>query len=269
MSFPWCIGGKRQSAIEQLRGLGLTGNLQLCLDPGDRASFPSVAAQSVLDRSGNGYDFFRGATSAIETSDPTYGGTPGRLSVKDVLTFDGGDFLTYDSANETWMTAIHKDNAQFTLICWALMTGVGAVSIACTGSNSTTHIGFIWNRISTGPALNFEVEKGGGGAALTITHTSTFLGSQWVMLSVSLDEAVGASGAFLGQNLDFATFTSTYTGPSAGAATGTLHLGSTQGGGGAFFPSGSKMGMFLAWNIALTQAQVTSIFQATRGRFAV
>ena len=104
------------SFYDVINALGLTGGLKLVLDAGDVSSYSS--GQSWLDLSGNGYDFYLGDTSSSESSDPTFNGTPGNLSTSEYFAFDGGDYFIYDSANETWMQNIHKDNAKFTICIW-------------------------------------------------------------------------------------------------------------------------------------------------------
>src|SRR5688572_10725967 len=110
-------GAINDTLLTILNGLGLTANLKLCLDAGDNLSAPA-AATSWLDRSGNGYDFFRGTTSGADATDPTFNGTPGELSAAEYWSFDGGDFFRYDTTNETWMQNLHKNNALLSFFCW-------------------------------------------------------------------------------------------------------------------------------------------------------
>ena len=99
--------------ITTIRRCGLTTGLKLCLDKGDANSYAS--GQSWLDVSGNGYDFFLGATGGAEASDPTSNGTAGGRSPEEYWSFDGVQFFRLASANPTWVNNFHKDNAKFTL----------------------------------------------------------------------------------------------------------------------------------------------------------
>jgi len=98
--------------IDAITTAGLTSGLQLALDAGDTNSY-SGSGQSWLDTSGNGYDFFRGITGGANSDDPTFNGTSGGISINEYWSFDGDDFFIYDSANETWMNNLHKNNAQW------------------------------------------------------------------------------------------------------------------------------------------------------------
>lgn len=67
---PFFAGGGT-SLINTLSNLGLLTNLKLCLDAGDLNSYDG-SSQTWKDLSGNGTDFYRGATSGSEASDPTF-----------------------------------------------------------------------------------------------------------------------------------------------------------------------------------------------------
>ena len=247
--------------IHTIRHCGLTSGLQLCLDAGDALSYTS--GQSWLDRSGNGYDFFVGATSSSEGSDPTFNGTAGRRSSGEYWSFDGGDYFKYNSANETWMENIHKNNAKFTMACW-LYIGSTATQSGFAGDYQTGPIGFIWQHTNTG-GIQFLVVNT---AFVMQVNGSTATAGVWQFHAVSVDEAVGANGGFLLLNLTKVSFTSTYASPSSSAATATFEIGSV---GGAREPltNTSRMGMFAAWTEALTETQLTAFYMATRGRFGV
>ena len=100
---------------EDIVTAGLTSGLRVVLDAG---SADAGSGQSWLDVSGNGVDFFRGADGNSSTDDPAYNGTLGNLSSSEYYSYDGGDFFTYDSTNESWMQDMHKDNAEFSIAMW-------------------------------------------------------------------------------------------------------------------------------------------------------
>jgi hypothetical protein len=248
----------------------LTSGLKLCLDAGDANSY-SGSGQSWLDTSGNGYDFFRGATSASAADDPTFNGTAGRRSSGEYWSFDGGDFFRYDSANETWMNNLHKDNAIFSAAAWVYVVNVAAGndgSVFGTCDHAVTNgVKFILDENEL-PYIAVWSTTG----SVLISGTGTSLGlNAWHFMSVSLDEAVGANGGRFVIDGTTTTFTSTYTSPGTGAAGYTMEIGA--GGNAAaagMMPSGTRMGMLAIWEGAvLTQTQLLALYQATRGRFGV
>lgn len=250
------------------RKLGLANNIRLCLDAGDDASYSS--GQSWLDRSGNGYDFFRGADGSATATDPTFNGTAGRRSSGEYWSFDGGDYFTYDTTNETWMQNLHKDNAIFTAVAWFYCAAVNG-SIFGTSQAVDTNVGtdFIIGGAAT--SLILGVRKGSTGSALAILSTDISLGtlttSAWSMCSISVDE--GATTGLMGINGNFATFTSTYTSPSASNATSTMQIGAA-GGGQRILPNNSRLASLMMWEgRALSQGELQALFQATRVRFGV
>jgi len=255
--------------IHTIRRCGLTSGLKLCLDAGDANSYAS--GQSWLDTSGNGYDFFRGATSGSEASDPTFNGTAGQRASTNYWSFDGGDFFRYDTTNETWMNNLHKDNAIFAVVAWLY-------AVAVTAGQEGTIFGTPDHAVDEGAKLYLDENEiptlavwSPSGNALTATSGSAVGLNAWHFIAVSLDEAVGANGGLLVVDGVTTTFTSTYTTPSSGAAAYTMEIGA--GGNGTatgILPSGSRIGMFAAWEgVALTQTQLNALYMSTRGRFGV
>lgn len=253
--------------ITALTHLGLSDNLRLCLDAGDSSSYSS--GQSWLDRSGNGYDFFRGATSGATTDDPTFNGSAGAHTSSEYWSFDGGDTFTYDTTNETWMENLHKAGAKFSFLTWIYLDSVAASrGIAGNNASLATNIGFNWASSATG--LAFAVANGSGSNALFKDSTVTFPALTWVCLGVSVNEAVGADGIQWFVNGPRDTDTSTYTSPSSSASSLVMRLGSRGGGGSAVLGNGSRMAIFAAWEgKALSRAEMTAVYQATRNRFGV
>lgn len=227
---------------------GLTSNLKLCLDAADTLSYSS--GQSWLDRSGGGYDFFLGTTSGAESTDPVFTGPiGGSLSYWDC----NGDFFTYDSTNETWMDALHKDNAQFTLLQFVNLNSNDDFIVTSSGPP-----GIKWSRSATFHKL--VVLPG-----LTVTSDNAISTGAWHMLGVSIDET-GASGFFYkdgsyDQVSASDTFNATYASPSASAAAQTMTL-----------PGGAAIQSLAAcaiWSAALTKANLDSIYNLMRGRFSI
>lgn len=252
--------------IHAIRRCGLTSGLQLCLDAGDAASYSS--GQSWLDTSGNGYDFFRGATSGAEASDPTFNGTAGQRASTNYWSFDGGDFFRLALANPSWVNDLHKDNAKFTLMTWIYFPDITSGTPTIFGTNAaTSNPGVIWY-FDTAERHLFQVTHGTGAALLIYTSPSIAIGA-WHLFAVSIDEAVGANGAFVYVDGVGTNWTSTYTTPSAAAATSTAEIGAA-GSAASPLPNTTRLGMFAAWSgVALTQTQLNALYQTTRGRYGV
>lgn len=261
-------GVRRASIMETITGLGLTSGLQLCLDAGDAASYTS--GQAWLDTSGNGYDFFRGTTSASQASDPTFNGVAGAQSSSEYWSFDGGDWFTYDTTNETWMQNLHKNNAKFSMAAWVYITDLSVTScLFGTDNNFASNVGMLVS--ANGGAdgdIGLLVSNGGGAFALDVDTSAGLMSSgQWTFCGVAYDEATG-SLTFQVQGTQEVK-SATYTSPSASSATYTLRVGDG-GNGDRPMRSGSRIANMTIWEgVTLAAADLTAIFQATRTKFGV
>lgn len=266
------VGSRKSYAqtelIHTIRRCGLTSGLKLCLDAGDANSY-SGSGQSWLDTSGNGYDFFLGATVGAEASDPTFNGTAGRRSSGEYWSFDGGDYFRYDSANETWMENLHKDNAIFTLFMWEWVPAGGGTYHRAFGTIGDAFTGIIF-MVLDDPTSSSQVEVLSSGTTVMLARKSGQITTgAWHCHAVSCDEAVGANGGVMFLDGAASTFTSTYTSPSSSPASNTAEIGA-RGNGSNPIPNTSRLGMFAAWEgVALTQEQLNAIYMHTRGRFGV
>lgn len=254
----------RKDFKEIIDGLGLGTNLKLCLDAGDGSSYTS--GQSWRDLSGNGYDFFRGVGSGAAADDPTFNGVADSHSSSEYFLFDGGDYFTYDTTNETWMENLHKDSAVFTIAAWAYIP-TAAANRPIFGNNYANAVlaNGICLFVGAADTLNFLCDKTGA-ICLNVTGSVVNEGA-WNFLAVTIDEAAG-TGGFLVNNT-WTAFTSTYSSPTASAAAYTTQIGAF-GNKGAPLASGARVAELAAWEgVALTQAWLKSVFTATRGRFGV
>lgn len=253
------------SLLSALTTLGLTTGLKLALDAGDIASWPG-SGEKWLDTAGGGYDFWRGTGTGSDSADPTFNGTAGALTSGEYWSFDGGDYFTYDTTNETWMQNIHKDNAKVAWAGWVYLAG-----------GLQTIFGNLNNNLAGGTGIAFYPRadgtvrcrvRNGSGNALEITTTGTHPTGAWCFLSGRIDEAVGAGGAALGINATFETFTSTYSSPSSGNASINLTIGSC--GTNEPIENGGRMAEFAMWEGTIpSQSDLTAIFNATKGRFGL
>ena len=254
--------GKDAKEIVDLLGIGTA--LEICADVGDSSSYDG-SSQTWLDLSGNGYDFFRGTTNGADATDPTFNGSSGGLSSADYWSFDGGDYFTYDTTNETWMDNIHKDNALFSYICWIYPAGAAQNGI-CGTAQPTTQVGFGSNINTSNGVLNFNISNGSGTLARSISPNLGAADGAWQMAAYSIDEAGDVYTAFL--NGTSATGAASYSSPSAAAATNTFRI-ATRGGASTPPPNGARMAMYLAWSRALSLSEITAFYAASRWRFGV
>jgi hypothetical protein len=263
-----CIGGNsKRTLIQHIRGASLETNLKLCLDAGDADSY-SGSGQVWDDTSGLDHDFNRGATTGSEASDPTFNGTAGGKSSSEYWSFDGGDFFTYEAANEAWMQNLHKDNAVFTIVAWVYIANFNSDQPIWSTVATASHIGSRLYINDTGNQPTWFVSNGSGTVALFSPGTDTFTAGTWNFVGLSLTEATGASGALWNVNGTAATDTSTYTSPSSSSAGNTATLGHNSSA--LFFESGTRLAMLAMWEgTALTAAELDILFQRTRKRFGV
>ena len=262
---PVLFNKPNRTLIDTIRNLGLADNLKLCLDAGDVVSYAS--GQSWLDRSGNGHDFFLGADGSATATDPTFNGIAGNKSSNEYFSFDGGDYFTYDTTNETWMENIHKDNAIFTICAWVYFAAAGDTgTIFGDRGAAAGNTGFIFRK-AVGDVLAFNVQN--AGAAVLALSTVGTVPTGWTFAAISFNEATGANGASLIVNTTEELFTSTYSSPSAGAASFTMQI-AAGGNVAGVFVNNARLGGLMAWEgTALTMAQIMTIYQATRGRYGV
>lgn len=254
--------------IQILTELGLTGGLKLCLDAGDINSWPG-SGQKWLDTSGGGYDFYRGAGSGAEGSDPTFNGTPGGLSANEYWSSDGGDFFTYDSANEAWMNNLHKNNAIGTIFAVIYpVAGNGNWILATQSTLSETGIQFSAGSDDTW--LSFSVVSG----TLDVSSIGATepVANNWNSVAVSWDEA--ATGFFWlngshSQVSGSDTWAASYAAPSGGNATDTLTIGAL-GGGLQPMVSGSRLACVAVWEgTRLLKGTLDDLWSRLKGRYGL
>ena len=250
-----------------ISSLGLDNGLKLCLDAGDELSYRS--GQKFLDRSGNGNDFFLGATSVATTDDPTVNGSPNLHTASEYFTFDGSDFFRLDDTNPSWADNLHKNNAKFSLVAFVYTTAFSGLRVFGT-ANLIDQIGFRYNYGTSGHFVTV-FNGSGSSAALALSGIGTAAtDNAWQMCGVSLDESVGAVGGFVHKNGSSATtFTSTYSSPSASAATYAMEIGAA---GNGQDPSNvnTRIGALAIWEgVQLTSTDYSNIWTKMRGRYGL
>jgi hypothetical protein len=260
-------GGGDGSFYSDLVTLGLTSNLQLVLDAGARASYPS--AGKWLDLAGSGYDFFRGADGDTDGDEPTHNGTPGGLSSSEYFSFDGGDFFTYDSANETWMNNMSKDSGQFSIIIWVYHN-------AFSGNESYV------NTLGSGsPGVNFGKDASSGiqcqlqGSSQQLDDlpkTSAWNMIGWTARDGETDGTFGwlgnADQSGYNQQSASDTFTLNWTGSSD--ANETLRIGASNGSAVNPLAASARVAGVMIWAGGfITKANMDSIWARQKTRFGL
>jgi hypothetical protein len=239
----------------------MTTNLQVCLDAGHSSSYPSGAQW--LDTSGNAYDFNFGAAGAA----PTFNGVAGTLSSAEFMSFDGGDYFTYEAANPAWVDTLHKDNAAWTFASWVNPTTISAAQrFTGTGQQQDVGIGIECGCSAAG-VLNTTC-RAGAVNAMSQTIGGTLSTGAWQFVAWSLNEAGGATGLNVVLNTTATNGAATYTSPSASAAAQVLQVGAAGGNLGRV-ESGFRMAQAMWWTRALTVPELRLLFEATRARFGV
>jgi hypothetical protein len=240
--------------------LGLTGNLQIVLDAGDRASYPG---------SGDTWtDLAPAATNFARTgaSSPTFNGTANNKTKNEYFSFDGADFWTKSTANAAWMDNVHKDNAVFSL---AAMVHVPSFSnMAICGTNGGAGGTGFHVLISGAGAMVFGVLNAGVAVIAVDSGAALLTAGAWNFVSLALDESVGATGIDWNINGVTAQSTSTFTAPSAGAASQTMQIGA-RGNGSLPLINTSRLGCIAMWSSKRTASQLEQVRNAIRPRFGI
>lgn len=250
------VSGKAANAslYEIISARGLTSNLKLCLDVASAACYGG-SGQQLTDLSGNGAHFWRGETNSSEATDPTFNGTAGGNSASEYFSFDGGDDLTCQLAVQSWMSALHQNNALFTLImvieAVALSTGVH-FSTCGGGSDTGVYIGSASDGAKI-PAteMHFQVFNAG-----SLVYNQSLPVRR--LIAISVDESANVMNVVAdGAN---SPATCTYSSPSAGAATNTIRIG--RGGASATYSvNNTKFNMAALWQgVALSGADLVNLY---------
>jgi hypothetical protein len=243
----------KKTFLTVLTELGLTTNLKLCLDAGDGASYTS--GQKWLDTAGAGYDFFLGVDGSSAADDPTFNGTPGNLTNNEYWSSDGGDFFRYDSANETWMDNLHKDNATLTLVFWAYLPSIGTTTYLTGTSGANVGGTGVFCNVRTTGVLRFTQANGVSNFPFDSTALAV---AGWNFLAVSIDEAVPSEIIQVNGTQD--TLATAYLVPSAAAASFNMEVASP--GNATFpFPANCRIGAVMMWDRALSASELMLLYQ--------
>lgn len=254
----------RADMLAVIKRLGLTSGLKLCLDAGDAASYDAaVQTARWLDVAGSGYDFYRGTSAVGDAAEPAFNGTAGKRSSGEYFSFDGGDYFTYDTTNETWMQNIHKDNAQFTFLAWVYFASNASNAAVC-GTDRSSSTGFHF-RLSTGGVVQYFVQN--AGSVVLAVNRGGYTTGVWILMGWSVDEPAGVHHNIRNYAVD--TASASYSSPSASNASNTLQIGAA-GNAALKALSGNRIASLMFWEgRALSPGEMRAFFLATRGKFGV
>ena len=255
---------------DAITAAGLTTNVRVCVDAGDSASYGGTG-QTYTDRSGT-QNFFLGATSSAEGSDPTFNGTAGGLSANEYFSFDGGDYFRIEGGNPAWVQTLHQEAASFSAIAIIQQTAGQNARMWGTDRGDGNSHGASFDVSSDVVILG--VDAGFNPSPFIVSSDAEIVFGRPTFLAVSIDEN-GGNVSFLYENglhkqvSGADTFDASYSSPSASNADGTFELGSR---GSANFPATSGVRHFAhaIWTgQALTKAQIDDIYFQVRERWGL
>jgi hypothetical protein len=243
-----------------IKELGLTTNLNLCLDAADPRSYDGVS-QTWTDIIG-GNNYFRGATSSSESTDPTFNGTAGNPGAGTYFSFDGGDHFNETSA-QTFADNWHKNNGACSMVC------------VCWPKSSKAVQSGIWSNrgpLASSPGIVWE---NNGSQKLTFRHSTADATSEALTTTAVM---TGDSYNFAGSSWDEATTTLLSqingtaesvagTASTATAANANVNvIGSETGATDRWFENTERIVGLLLWSQALTANALTSFYTEVRSR---
>jgi len=248
---------------------GVQLGLEALIDAGDARSYAG-SGQTVTDLSGKGLDCWLGKTSGADTNEPTFSGVAGRQSASDYFAFaaSASPGVVAAKSKTTWVNSLHKDNATFTLAGWFYATADSGSGASFFQSGDPTDPG-IWIYIGQ-PALGSDNKLGfrkysnGGASEQVITDAGpTVPFGSWAFVAVSFNEATGAlitqvNGTQVTESGK--TYSTNATADIAGISLNTSpHTAS----------SSARVASVAGWSRALSAAEMTSLFEASRAKYGV
>lgn len=246
--------------------LGLTSGLQLCLDAGDAESYDGTS-QKWLDRSGGGYDFFRGTDGTSQATDPTFNGTAGAVSSSEYFSDDGGDYLTYDTTIETWMQNLGKSGQSVSVFAHAYFPSdtdaiiFGTNSTAASAGASFGYLASFNKVVYTVLQTDAQFGNFGGvGPDLTGSMPKIFACG----FATTLTNGQGYTSHIDGTNYSGTVGTDI----SSSNPSNNMRI-MARGDGSRIFPNGARLYDLAIWSSKLTDANLTALHDATKARYGL
>lgn len=256
-----------QGLLQSIQAAGIpTANLRLCLDAADAASYAGTG-QTWTDLSGNTSDFYRGTGSGSDTGDPTFNGAAGALTSSEYWSFDGTNdiFTLVAASNPAWLQTLHKSTARVTIAYAFYLTGGVETIIGDYTGSTAAGFSVAINATTQRQQVVIGTELGGG---LSTTGTPALNVAAWNICAFSFRNS---SSSIIHQvnGSEHAT-TGDINNPSSMDASAKLEIGGIGGTSTANpIKATSRLGWLAIWDTNLSSANLTSLFQQTRGRYAL
>jgi|GEM_PF-6580869 len=245
-----------------LAALGLAPDL--LLDFGDAACYPGTS-QAILNLGTGAETWYPGSSSGSDSTDATFNGTAGGLSLAEFFSFDGGDYLGSSSA-PAYVNGWHKNNALFSIYVVASFGSVANINEVLLGNNTSGSQGFTFGITTTGVLqLVAKVNAGGNSYSKTTSTLAAVVDAVPHVFSVSMDEA--AASAIFGLDGAYETISGSYSSPSSTNASNKLRAGA-RGDGSSPIPAGSRIWAVIGFNgVAHSSTVMDEIYSSIRSRF--
>lgn len=240
-----------------IRELGLTANLNFCLDVADTRSYNGTS-QTWTDITGNGNSFYRGTSSGGDAQDPTFNGTIGDYDESTYFSLDGGDWFVQSGA-QTYPFDWHKDNGAFSLVFLVYFANVSTSQVLFNTFHIANGDGIIVFLDNAGPLYVTHATSAAGFQAVNSTLTPP--ATTWSTVGVSFNEATTTMESVVNSassSVTFAASTNT-TNPSA-----TFTIGSDDAAN--ELTAGSRLIAVASWNVAIGAAALKSIYLMSKTR---
>lgn len=260
-----------KTLLDIITDAGLLSNLVLCLDAGDLASYDG-SSQTWTDVSGNSNNFYRGATSGSEASDPTFNGGAGMGSENEYFSLDGADYFLQTSASLAFAESWHKNSAAFTFgfVIYADNTDGDPFLTTPIFNNCANNAGLLTGTvvgIDNVDDLVLYVENGGSDALAKILVANFLTGTRrWICGIVAVNEAAGTGLMKYTSAAATALSGLAYTSPAAGDSSDSYSLMANSDGTRPF-GAGSRVACIFAWNSVLTTGNLDTLYAALKLRF--
>jgi hypothetical protein len=233
-------------SFDEVTGMIVTNGLLLQYDPGKLESYRQTGSQ-IVDISGNGRD-------------STIVGAVTYDALTDSLLFDS-PIVTTDNRITLNTSIVFADGAEYSVEFWCkLDSGAGQTYQSIAGTSSTAP----WIGIRKG-ATDYQMyfrQTGGTYFYSTSIPTAVLAGWAQVVFSVNTSKVVT-------YYVNYATGSYTDTDTLANSTLTISRLAAGYSSGGNFYAFDGNVGPINVYNKVLSAAEVTSNFEALRGRFGI
>ena len=254
--------------IDVIKHLGLQSGLQIVYDAGDADSWTGDV-EEWTDVSGTATHAINGDSSGDTAYNFNFSGVIGRQSSNEFLERDAaGSNLRIPRAS--WMNALHKDGAALTIVQWARSSdgrGCGTIEFMDLDGvwGGPAYPGVLFGLANglggtTLGTIIFDAVRGDGTIAARIETTLSPTFGPWQFSAFSFNEATGAWVAQLNGSEE--TGTTTYTTPSSSNGTSDAIIRRSTTG-------EYKQNSFMLWTRALSSAELTALYNATKAKFGL